>query len=169
MDEEEKELVKAHKAGKIAGEKAVPVLFEEADGVYINLQGWDRKKLGHRRAELKVAIAYAGWKKTGKERYALAGKVITAGFSDAKDFHERREAAIAKEYNLDETAVRLLNADGASWVKKVKDKSTYYQLDPFHKNKAIKENIPHKEAARQVQEMLSKNKVEEMFDYLTDI
>lgn len=167
VDEEEKELVKAHKAGKVAGEKEAPVLFEEADGVYINLQGRDRKKYGHRRAEMKVAIAYAGWKKTGKERYALEGKVITAGFGEAKDFHERREAAIAKEYNLDETDVRLLNADGASWIKKVKDKSTHYQLDPFHKNKAVKENIPHKEAARQIQELLCKNKIEEMFNYLT--
>lgn len=167
VNEEEKELVKAHKAGRVAGEKEVPVLFEEADGVYINLQGRDRKKQGKRRAEMKVSIAYAGWKKTGKERYSLEGKVITAGFSEAKDFHERREAAIAKVYNLEETDVRLLNADGASWIKKVKDKSTHYQLDPFHKNKAIKENIPYKEAARQIQEMLSENKIEEMFNYLT--
>ncbi|MDR2889419.1 MAG: ISLre2 family transposase [Lachnospiraceae bacterium] len=166
VDEEEKKLVKAHKAGTVTGEKEAPVLFEEADGVYLNLQGRDRKKQGHRRAEMKVAIAYAGWKKTGKERYALEGKVITAGFTDAKDFHERREAAIAKEYNLAETDVRLLNADGASWIRKVKDKSTHYQLDPFHKNKAVKENIPHREAARRVQELLNKNAIEEMFSYL---
>lgn len=41
--EEEKELTEAHKQGKIHGEKESPVLFEEADGVYIKLQGKDRK------------------------------------------------------------------------------------------------------------------------------
>lgn len=33
--EEEKELTEAHKQGKVCGEKESPVLFEEADGVYI--------------------------------------------------------------------------------------------------------------------------------------
>ena len=166
VDEEERELVKAHKEGKVAGEKVAPVLFEEADGVYINLQGRDRKKHGHRHAEMKVAVAYAGWRKTGKERYALEGKVITAGFNASKDFHDRREAAIAREYNLDETDVRLLNADGAPWIRKVRDKSTHFQLDPFHKNKAVKENILHKEAAVQILGMLDSGRIEEMFRYL---
>jgi hypothetical protein len=166
VDEEEQELVTAHKAGQVKGKKEVPVLFEEADGVYVSLQGRDRKKNGGRRAEMKVALAYAGWKKTGKERYSLEGKVITAGFCKASDFHERREAAIAREYNLDETDVRLLNADGASWIKKVKDRSTYFQLDPFHKNKAIKENVPHKEAARRIRELLDAGEIAAMFSYL---
>ena len=34
VNEEEQELVKAHKAGQITGEKEVPVLFEETDGIY---------------------------------------------------------------------------------------------------------------------------------------
>ena len=41
--EEEKELTEDYKKGRLKGEKEVPVLFEEADGVYINLQGKDRK------------------------------------------------------------------------------------------------------------------------------
>lgn len=40
--EDEKALVEDHKAGKVCGEKEVPVLFEEADGVYVKLQGEDR-------------------------------------------------------------------------------------------------------------------------------
>ena len=45
--EEEKELTEAHKAGKVHGGKEVPVLFEEADGVYINLQGKESKGQEH--------------------------------------------------------------------------------------------------------------------------
>ena len=32
--EDERQLVKAHKAGNVSGEKETPVLFEETDGVY---------------------------------------------------------------------------------------------------------------------------------------
>lgn len=164
--EEEQALVQAHKKGKLCGEKEVPVLFEEADGVYVRLQGKDRKKSQQKKAEIKVAIAYDGWKRTGKDRYELSDKVVVAGFSKAKRFHEYREAAIAEKYNLDETQIRLLNADGAAWIKKVKDRSTYFQLDPFHKYKAIKENIAHKCAGENVRELLDEGKVEEMFEYL---
>lgn len=164
--EEEQKLVQAHKKGKLCGEKEAPVLFEEADGVYVKLQGNDRKKSKQKKAEIKVAIAYDGWKKTGKDRYELSDKVVVAGFSKAKVFHEYREAAIAEKYNLDETQIRLLNADGAAWIKKVKDKSTYFQLDPFHKHKAIKENIAHKSAGEKVRELLDAGKVDEMFEYL---
>lgn len=164
--EEEKELTEAHKAGKIQGEKEVPVLFEEADGVFINLQGKDRKSSEQDKAEIKVGIAYDGWKKTGKDRYELPNKVVVAGFAKAKEFQEYREAAIAEKFNLDEVNQRILNADGASWIKKVKDKSTCFQLDPFHKNKAVKEKIHDKKARKDVMEMLENLELEELFRYL---
>lgn len=92
--------------------------------------------------------------------------MVVAGFSKAKEFQEYREAVIAKEFNLDEVRQRILNADGASWIKKVKDKSTCFQLDPFHRNKAVKEKI-HEEAARDaILELLKEEDIEELFRYL---
>ena len=164
--EEEKELTEAHKQGKVRGEKEIPVLFEEADGVYIKLQGKDRKSNKQDKAEIKIGIAYDGWKKTGQDRYALANKVIVAGFSNAKEFHEYREAAIAEKFNLDEVCQRILNADGASWIKKVKDKSTCFQLDPFHRNKAVKEKIHDKKAQTDVLRLLEEQDVPGVFHYL---
>ena len=164
--EEEKELTDAHKQGKIHGEKESPVLFEEADGVYIKLQGKDRKKSKQDKAEIKIGIAYDGWKKTSQDRYALVNKVIVAGFAHAKEFHEYREAAIAEKFNLDEVCQRILNADGASWIKKVKDKSTCFQLDPFHRNKAVKEKIHDKTAQKDVLELLEDQDIEGVFHYL---
>ncbi len=84
--EEESELTEEYKRGNVKGKKEVPVLFEEADGVYINLQGKDRKKEKQDKAEMKVGIAYDGWRKTGPGRYALENKVVVAGFSKAKEF-----------------------------------------------------------------------------------
>ena len=69
---------------------------------------------------------------------------------------------IAQEFNLDEVSQRILNADGASWIKKVKDKSTCFQLDPFHRNKAVKEKIHERAAREAVLELLR----EEVFRYL---
>ena len=164
--EAEKELTQAHKQGKVHGEKEVPVLFEEADGVYIKLQGKARRKNGQDKAEMKIGIAYDGWKRIGKDRYELANKVIVAGFAHAKEFHEYREAAIAEIFNLDEVSQRILNADGASWIKKVKDKSTCFQLDPYHRNKVIKEKIHNKQAQKDILDLLQEEKIEEVFHYL---
>ncbi len=163
--EEEAELTEEYKRGNVKGKKDVPVLFEEADGVYIKLQGKNRKKEKQDKAEIKIGIAYDGWRKTGPDRYALENKVVVAGFAKAKEFQEYREAVIAKEFNLDEVSQRILNADGASWIKKVKDKSTCFQLDPFHRNKAVKEKI-HEEAARDAILELLKEDIEELFQYL---
>ena len=164
--EEERELVKEHKKGHVRGAKEVPVLFEEADGVYVKLQGKDRKRAGQDKAEMKVGIAYDGWKKTGKDRYELPDKVVVAGFASAREFHAYREAAIAEKYNLDEVNQRILNADGASWIKKVRDKSTCFQLDPFHRNKAVKEKIHERTAREAVLELLREEEIEEVFRYL---
>lgn len=164
--EEEAVLTEAYKKGLVHGEKEAPVLFEEADGVYVNLQGEDRKKAKKGKAEIKVGIAYDGWKKIGKERYELSNKVAAAGFAHAKEFHEYREAAIAETFNLEEVSQRILNADGASWIKKVKDKSTCFQLDPFHRNKAVKEKIHNREAEKEILELLEEEKTDELFHYL---
>ena len=164
--EEEAQLVEEHKKGHIQGKREVPVLFEEADGVYVRLQGKDRESSRQDKAEIKVGIAYDGWKKTGKERYILSDKVVVAGFARAKEFHEYREAAIAETYNLEEVCERILNADGASWIKKVKDKSTCFQLDPFHRNKAVRERVHNLKAVKDIMELLDGEKIEELFEYL---
>ena len=164
--EDEAELTEAYKKGHVKGKREVPVLFEEADGVYIKLQGKDRKKEKQDKAEIKIGIAYDGWRKTGPDRYALENKVVVAGFSKAKEFQEYREAAIAQEFDVDDVRLRILNADGASWIKKVKDKSTCFQLAAFHRNKAVKEKI-HKEAARDaIMELMREEEIEELFRYL---
>ena len=164
--EEEARLVEEYKKGHVQGKKEVPVLFEETDGVYVKLQGKDRKKLRKDKAEIKVGIAYEGWKQTGGGRYELPEKVVVAGFEGAKEFQEYREAAIARIFNLDEVRQRILNADGASWIKKVKDQSTCFQLDPFHRNKAAREKPRNKKAVKDVLELLEEEKINEVFEYL---
>ena len=167
LEKDEKELIEADKKEQIKGVREMPVLFEEADGVWLNLQGKDRKRRHFPKAKMKAAIAYDGWAEEGSGRYRLDGKVVTAGFNKASDVQKIREAMIASEYNLDEVQMRFLNGDGASWIKKIRDKRTVFQLDPFHRNKSIRENLSHKEAVCDVMELLEKEQIEEMFEYLT--
>ena len=163
---EEEILVEQHRQGRMKGKKIVPVLFEETDGVNLKLQGKDRRESKNGKAEMKVAIAYDGWKEEGKNRYRLDGKIAFAGFSKARDFHKIREAKIAKEYDTDETAFRILNGDGAGWIKKVPDKDTLFQLDVFHRNKAVYKKLPYEKAREDVFELLKEGKLPELFSYL---
>ena len=164
--DEEKNLAKAHKNTPLIGKEETKVLFEEVDGVYINLQGKDAKNRKDKKAEMKVGIAYTGWRKTGKDRYALEGKVVTAAFAKAKEFHAYREAGIAKKYNLDEVQVRLLNGDGANWIKKPVEKETVLQLDPYHRNRAILQHIPYDLAREEIYHYLQNKDLDGLFSYL---
>lgn len=164
--EEERLLCNRHRKGNVRGNRTAPVLFEETDGVNIRLQGKDRAASSNGKAEMKVAIAYDGWRQTGKDRYLLDGKVAFAGFAGSREFHRIREAKIASEYDLDETEVRLLNGDGAQWIRKVPDKGTYFQLDQFHRNQAVQENIPYEKARKDIFGFLRQGDLPGMFRYL---
>ena len=166
LEKEEAELREAEKKKQIKGDREAPVLFEEADGVWLNLQGKDRERRHFPKAEMKAAIAYDGWKEEGCGRYSLDGKVATAGFEKAADFQRTREAMIAAEYNLDEIRLRIMNGDGASWIKKTRDRDTVFQLDPFHRNKSIRENLSDPKAIHDVMDLLNAGEIDEMFRYL---
>ena len=104
VKKEETEQAKLAEKNQLCGEREVPVLFEEADGVYINIQGKDRPKSG-KKLEMKVAVAYEGWKRTGKDRYELVNKLACAGFEDISEFYRIKEAMISREYNVDEIQI----------------------------------------------------------------
>ena len=59
-----------------------------------------------------------------------------------------------------------MNADGAEWVKNICDAETVFQLDPFHRNKLIKENIPYPKCITAIHEMLDAQELDRLFDYL---
>ena len=65
--------------GQITGTNETKIIFEEDDGVWINMQGKDRPRKG-RRSELKVAVAYDGWELEGKNRYKLRNKIAAEQF-----------------------------------------------------------------------------------------
>lgn len=134
----EEELAEQERRNEGIGQLESKILYEEADGVWLKLQGNDRKTYGPSK-EMKAAIAYSGVEQNGKRR-RLADKVACASFDGVKDFISRKEGIIASVYDVDEIELRVLNGDGANWITANND-AAVYQLDPFHRNKAIREYV----------------------------
>ena len=150
---------------ELFGKKETPILFEEADGVYINMQGEDRPKRGSM-LEMKVAVAYEGWEEVSKDRYELINKIAYAGFENASKFYKKKEAMIAKEYNIDEINLRILNGDGAPWITRGMDDTVHYQLDPYHKNKAVITNVSCAKARQVIFSYLRENDIKGVLGYI---
>ena len=160
-DHEQHEAVLASE-NKGTGTIETGVLFEEQDSIHLNLQGKDRKKYGDNK-EMKVAIAYDGAVKKGKNRYELTNKVACANFEKSVDFVKRKDGVIAGAYNVDEIEVRFLNGDGASWIKKSKTgENVHIQLDQFHRNKAITRNVLKPEVRETITELLYAKEIDLM-------
>jgi len=127
VNEKELEEIKLNKKDKlIAGTKVIPALFEEADGLWINLQGKDRQeqiekyKLSCKKenkeykeptsvkSELKLHVSYEGWKKDD-ERHSLVNKMYIVGFMSSKEMRKRRDAKIFQTYDVSKIKLRVLN------------------------------------------------------------
>ncbi len=166
LDAQERQAGKLAAKNEGAGTLEAKLLFEEQDGIWLHLQGRSRKEHGKSK-EMKLAIAYDGAKKTGKKRYELTNKVACANFEDVKKFVRRKEVAIAQTYNTDEIEMRFLNGDGASWIRQSQtDENIHFQLDPFHRNKAIRASVKNAEAREQIMKLLYVKDIDHLLVYI---
>jgi hypothetical protein len=163
-DREEELAGKAKKAEGV-GQIESKVLFEEQDGIWLNLQGKDRNEHGKSK-EMKVAIAYDGITETAGGRRRLSDKVACASFDHVTEFVERKEGVIASVYNVDEIEMRVLNGDGAKWISCQKGADTVYQLDPFHRNKAIREYVNDPELCGIMLKLLLNREIDDLLDVI---
>jgi len=165
-DRQEKEDARLAKLNQGRGQHEAKLLFEEQDGVWLNLQGSDRKKLGPF-AEMKVAIAYDGAQLTGKDRFRLADKVACANFEGINKFVGRKEGVIASYYNIDEIEQRIINGDGANWIRRsLADETAHFQLDPYHRNKAIYEHVRDPDARKIIMKLLYTKQIDTMLEVI---
>lgn len=163
--EEDQDIVRMH-ADQSRGQKEIPTLFEEMDGVWLHMQMPNHKRAP--KQEMKVFTMYEGWDaKTEKaKRSTLAGKAMLAGMEDSKTFHEKREAFIRSRYNADEIQQRILNGDGGSWIREDYDPDAIFQLDRYHVYQEILRKIRDKKAQQDIRSLFEKEQIEEMFDYI---
>ena len=166
ISEEEGHAVKQMKADQSKGEKGIPVLFQEMDGVWLNMQDKSHKKM--KKQEMKVFTMYEGWdaEKEKENRSTLVEKTMLAGMEKSGEFHEKREALIRKKYNADEIGQRILNGDGGGWIKDPYDPDVIFQLDRYHIYKEILRQISDKKAQEEIRRLFDEEKPDEMIQYI---
>ena len=143
----------------IAGLKEITALFEEADGLWINLQGKDRKERLEKnkkkaekenkefnpkmkiKTELKLHVMYEGWKKDDP-RHGLVNKQYIAGIMKPKEMAKLRDARVFSQYDESKIKLRVVNGDGAKWTKGITSKDGIYQKDQFHIMQEIVRDVP---------------------------
>ncbi|MGL5330126.1 MAG: ISLre2 family transposase [Peptostreptococcaceae bacterium] len=158
--------------GALRGEVEVPVLFQEQDGVWLYIQGKDRPSGKCKKKELKLAVSYTGWtlRPGSKKEHIVVDKTVCASFSDAKYFKKLTDATIAEKYNVDEIDTRILNGDGAKWIKSTcEEQDIHFQLDPFHVSQAIIRNVSDKKEQVQLQKLFRDGNVEVGLEMLTNM
>lgn len=182
--EKENEEIKLDKKNKlVAGSKEIPVLFEEADGLWINLQGKDRieqiekykatceregkeyKEPTSVKSELKLHVSYEGWKKDDK-RHTLVNKMYIAGFMGSVELKKIRDAQIYQKYDVSKIQLRVLNGDGASWINQLATKETIQQRDNFHIHQEIIRDIQEEEYRQQLERLIAEKRYDEIPVYL---
>lgn len=167
----EEQLVNKYERGVLKGEREVDVLFQEADGVWLSMQGKSRPKSG-RKKEMKIAINYEGFERREGQRkgYQVHNKTVCAGFQRSNDFKRLWEAKVAEIYDTDEIKMRIVNGDGDPWIRPNSDEEgVHFQLDPFHISREVLRNVPDRKKARELNRLLKAGKVQDGFDYLTEL
>ena len=160
LGEQQKARVERHaelaQHGQGVGVLETKLLYEENDGIYLKLQGKDRKLYGRDR-EMKVGIAYPGvrWMPCGKtKRRILDNKVAYASFDPVSAFRKAKEGLVASRFNVKGIDLRIVNGDGAQWIQKKNGVKTIPVLDKYHRNKKITECVADKDLADNLRKLL---------------
>ena len=162
--EHNEELTRLNQKGQLQGNIETEILYEEADGNWLSLQGKDRKTFGPSK-EMKIMIAYDGVTCTGLPnktvRRKLDNKVAYASFESAGSFRKHKNAAIASRYDMDAVSLRVKNGDGAQWIQNESDCRTICVLDKFHRNKKIKECIHNKDMVKTLADLVNQEEFDD--------
>ena len=124
-----------------SGEGKAPVLYIEADGLWVHLQ---REKQKH--YELKSAIAYEGWERLPQkeERYRLVNKKVYCYSVDSESssipFWDGASLEWHKWWDLGYTNLVVLGGDGANWIDKGVGELPFSirQLSGFHLSRSCR-------------------------------
>jgi len=118
------------------GEREVPLLFLEVDGLNISLQ-----KAKTKRRELPLMLSHEGWADEGSGRELVECHYY--GQTSIKDFWEEASRHLCSQYRLDENTLVVINGDRASWIREGVEyfPRAIYQADVFHVQRDLREYI----------------------------
>jgi hypothetical protein len=158
--------------GTLAGKKRFRYFLTESDGIWLSIQGKDRKRAKNKKKELKAGIIYEGWEErySGSAEYKTIGKNVIAGYMSSKEFKELRDATINEKYAVDSIQYTILNGDGASWIKKGHDtEKDIFQLDQYHLSKSVCRNVSDKKMRKHILRWLKEGKTEKVLNMIEEL
>lgn len=187
IEKREKQEIKLYKEGKlIQGKREIPALFEEADGIWFNLQGKDRKEAvkkyknecekkkkefnpNHKhKTELKLHIMYEGWDKNSK-RHDLVNRSYIAGMMTPQTLKKLRNARVYQKYNEKSIELRAINGDGAKWINNISTEDTISQKDSFHIQQEIIRDIRDEKYREELIKIIEEKKYDEVQAYIENL
>lgn len=115
------------------GKRKVPILFIEADGIWVHNQ---RESQEH--YELKNGIVYEGWECIGDERYALLNKHVYSHSDSSIPFWEGISLMMDRYWDMSSVKLLVIGGDGANWVETGKEEIPFsvFQASGFHLSRA---------------------------------
>jgi hypothetical protein len=148
------------------------VLFEELDDVWIPMQKEQRSKKGSSEAvaskktgmkPIHVGTAYTGWEQMKDGTYRTLNKFAYADFGTSSEFTSTFEMLLRQRYDIDGVERRVMNGDGADWIKSEADESdSILQLDPFHRSRAVLRYVSDKKDQRTVFDAINDKNVDKV-------
>lgn len=120
------------------GQRRPERLNIESDEVLVKAQRSSSRHVG-----VKLAVAYEGKERVGKDRYALKNRKVVSGNLNGEEFWEETAAQLGQEWDLGGIPQIHIGGDGADWIKEgVKQfPNARYHLDPFHLRKKLTEAL----------------------------
>ena|GEM_PF-448235 len=148
------------------------VLFEELDDVWIPMQKEQRGKKGSPKVAnakktgkkpIHVGTAYTGWEQTKDGKFRTLDKFAYAGFGASNEFTREFEMLLRQRYDMDGVERRVMNGDGADWIKSAAEESdSLLQLDPFHRSRAVLRAVSDKKDQRTVFDAINEKDVDKV-------
>ncbi|MDO8654982.1 MAG: ISLre2 family transposase, partial [bacterium] len=137
--------------------KKIGSLMLEADGVMLSLQ---RERA--RKAEVKVGIAYEGWKRVGRDRFATVGKTIYSEVAGTDEYWAGMTLKLQGKYDLSEVRGIVLGGDGAPWIREgLGHFGGTFQLCRYHLNRELTYALgPDRQGVRMVQGYCERGEIE---------
>ena len=125
----------------VQGTRKVPILFLEADGLYVPLQ---REKAPG--MEQALVVSHEGWERRSGQDFLLKERHHYVA-AEGEDFWESVSRQITSRYDLEGTVV-VLNGDRAPWIGRGAEyfadaAVVLYQWDRFHVARELRQGLSH--------------------------
>ena len=169
-DGEEAERIRMFRQGEEVkpGQVRAPVLYGESDGVWLHLQGEERRSV-----EVRVATMYSGKRRIGENRNGLENRLCYAAIGvKSEAWREHLLWAAHRFYDLSHTDLLITGGDGNQWVRSSFNRFDIRQefvLDRFHLSRAARRAFKDKTKAMRIVKQMRREGLPAVRDKLRQV